>query len=259
MKILAQTLVPIGCLASLLLGAGALMAPPSWADATYQLSPSSLILEPSGSRSTGSFQVRSTGDEPVAVEIRVTERQMDLNGRETRPDAEDDFMIYPPQILLQPGQVQTVRVTWLGEPNPAYELPFRLIAEQLPIAFDQPDVEVTTPVVRINALYNYVASLYISPRGGNSNVVLESASHQNINGQDALVVQFHNQGTAHQLLTGLHLTLTSGAGEQTVTLTPEQLQGVSGENLLAQNQRQFTIPWPAGLPVGPVTATFDLR
>ncbi len=259
MKVLTQTLAPIGCLASLLLGVGALMAPPSWADATYQLSPSSLTLEPSGSRSTGSFQVRSTGDEPVAVEIRVTERQMDLNGKETRPDAEDDFVVYPPQILLQPGQVQTVRVTWLGDPTPANELPFRLIAEQLPIALDKPEAEVTTAVVRINALYNFVASLYVTPRGVSSNVVLESASHQNINGQDALVVQFHNQGTAHQLLTGLHLSLTSGTGGQTVTLNPEQLQGVSGENLLAQNQRQFTVPWPAGLPVGPVTATFALQ
>lgn len=257
MKTLTQTLAPIGCLASLLLGAGALMAPPSWAGATYQLSPSSLTLEPSGSRSTGSFQVRSTGDEPVAIEIRVTERQMDLNGNEARPDAEDDFVVYPPQILLQPGQMQTVRVTWLGEPTPTHELPFRLIAEQLPIAFDEPEAVVTTPVVRINALYNFVASLYVAPRGVSPNVVLESASHQNINGQHALVVQFHNQGTAHQLLTGLHLTLE--AGGQTVTLSPEQLQGVSGENLLAQNQRQFTVPWPTELPVGPVTATFDLR
>lgn len=259
MKILAQTLAPIGCLASLLLGAGALMAPPSWAAATYQLTPSNLTLAPSGSRSTGSFQVRSTGDEPVAVEIRVTERQMDLNGKETRPDAEDDFVIYPPQILLQPGQVQTVRVTWLGEPSPDHELPFRLIAEQLPIAFDEPDAVVTTPVVRINALYNFVASLYIAPQGGRPNVVLESVSHQNINGQDALVVQFNNQGTAHQLLTGLHLTLTPAAGGQVVTLSPEDLWGVSGENLLAQNQRQFTVPWPTGLPVGSVTATFTLQ
>jgi fimbrial chaperone protein len=182
---------------------------------------------------------------------------MDLNGRETRPDAEDDFIIYPPQILLQPGQVQTVRVTWLGEPNLAHELPFRLIAEQLPITLDQPEAVVTTPVVRVNALYNYVASLFVRPQGSSPNVVLESTRHQNINGQNVLVVQFHNQGTAHRVLAGLHLTLE--AGGQTVTLRPDQLQGVSGENLLAQNQRQFTVPWPAGLPVGPVTATFDLR
>ncbi|MGG6241887.1 fimbrial biogenesis chaperone [Nodosilinea sp. AN01ver1] len=253
-----KTLVRVGCLASLLVGAGALVAPPSWADATYQLSPSSLTLEPSGSRSTGLFQVRSTGDEPVAVEIRVTERQMDLQGTETRPDAEDDFVVYPPQILLQPGQVQTVRVTWLGEPNPEHELPYRLIAEQLPIDLDEPEAAVTTAVVRINALYNYVASLYISPRGSSPNIVLESASHQTINGQNALVLQFNNQGTAHQVMTGLHLTLTA-AGGQTITLSPEQLQGVSGENMLAQHQRQFTLPWPDGFPVGPVSATFDLR
>ncbi|MBE9111160.1 molecular chaperone [Nodosilinea sp. LEGE 07298] len=253
-----KTLARIGCLASLLVGAGALVAPPGWADATYQLLPSTLTLEPSGSRSTGSFQVRSTGDEPVAVEIRVTERQMDLQGTETRPDAEDDFVVYPPQILLQPGQVQTVRVTWLGEPNPEHELPYRLIAEQLPIAIDEPEAVVTTAVVRINALYNFVASLYISPRGSSPNIVIESASHQTINGQDALVLQFNNQGTAHKVMTGLHLTLTA-AGGQTITLSPEQLQGVSGENMLAQHQRQFTLPWPDGLPVGPVSATIDLR
>ncbi|WOD41168.1 molecular chaperone [Nodosilinea sp. E11] len=253
-----KTLARIGCLASLLVGAAALVAPPSWADATYQLSPSTLTLEPSGSRSTGSFQVRSTGSKPVAVEIRVTERQMDLQGTETRPDAEDDFVIYPPQILLQPGQVQTVRVTWLGEPNPEHELPYRLIAEQLPIAIDEPEVAVTTAVVRINALYNFVASLYITPRGSSPNIVLESASHQTINGQDALVLQFNNQGTAHKVMTGLHLTLTSPGG-QTITLSPEQLRGVSGENMLAQHQRQFTLPWPDGFPVGPVSATIDLR
>ncbi|WP_008313431.1 molecular chaperone [Leptolyngbya sp. PCC 6406] len=259
-----KTLTRVGCIASMFMGLGLLTAQPGWAGPTYQLSPASLILEPSGNRSTGAFQVTSTGDEPVALEIRITDRQMDADGNESRADAEDDFVVYPPQILLQPGAVQTVRVTWLGEPNPDQELAFRLITEQLYIDLNLPVLEVTTPVVNITALYNYVASLYVTPRGAASDVVLDSARHQSINGADALVLQFNNQGTAHQLLTGLHLNLTPlGAGGQpqaaAVFLTPEQLQGISGENILAQGQRQFTLPWPAGLPVGPVSATFELR
>jgi len=255
-----KPLTRLGCLASACISAGLLLASPGWAGPTYQLSPSNLTLEPSGSRASGSFRVRSTGDEPVAIEIRVTERQVDLQGNETRPEAKADFVVYPPQILLQPGESQTVRVTWLGDPTPAHELPYRLIAEQLPIDLDQPDVEVTAPVVSINALYNYVASLYIAPRGVSPGVVLESADHQTIQGEDVLVLQFNNQGTAHQVLRGLRLTLTpQGQQKAAIVLSPEQLPGVSGENVLAQHQRQFILPWPDGLPIGPVTATFDLQ
>ena len=255
-----KTLARVGCLASALLSAGLMIAPPSWANASYQLTPSQVTLEPSGARSTSSFRVSNTGSEPVAIEVRMVERNMDLQGNETRPAADDDFVVYPPQVLLQPGQSQTVRVTWLGDPNPEAELAYRLITEQLPIQLNQPQQQVTAPTVRITALYNYVASVYVAPRGVSPDVVIESASHQKINGQDTLVVQFHNQGTARQLLSGLNLTLTSTAQPSaTVTLGPDQLRGVSGENVLAQNRRQFTIPWPEGLPVGPVNATFTLR
>jgi fimbrial chaperone protein len=254
-----KTLVRIGCLASSFISVGVLLAAPCWAGPTYQLTPSSLTLAPSGSQSNGAFRVRSTGDEPVAIEIRITERQMDLQGHETRPEAEADFVIYPPQILLQPGESQTVRVTWLGDPAPAHELPYRLITEQLPIDLDTPNVGGNTPTVSISALYSYVATVYIAPPGASPDVVLTRASHQTASGEDRLLLEFDNQGTAHQLLSGLTLTLApQGQPEAAITLGADQLPGMSGENILAQHQRQFTIPWPDDLPIGPVTATFDL-
>ena len=250
----------LGGVASVLVGAGVLMTAPAWADASYQLTPSRLVLEPSGGRSAGSFQVRSTGNEPVAIEVRVTDRQMDPQGNETQTDAEDDFVVYPPQIVLQPGQVQTVRVTWLGDPNVAVEQAFRLITEQLPIDLGGPEETPTGVTVRINALYRYVAALYVTPPGAQPNVVIRQASHQRIDGQDKLLLEFDNQGTAHQLLSGLNLTLAPvNQPEASLTLRPDQLIGINGENVLAQHQRQFVMPWPEGLPVGPITASFELR
>jgi fimbrial chaperone protein len=69
-----------------------------------------------------------------------------------------------------------------------------------------------------------------------------------------------NQGTAHlKFFSNLKLSLKSAQG-QTVTLTGEQqLQGVVGQNILAGNKRQFVLPWPKELPVGPVTATFEIN
>jgi len=254
-----KSLTRVGCLTSSLLGASLLLAAPSWAGPSYQLLPSSLTLAPNGAQANGAFRVNSTGDEPVAIEISVTERQMDLQGHEVRPNAEDDFVIYPPQILLQPGESQTVRVTWLGDPEPGYELAYRLITEQLPIELDEPEPTVTVPTIRIDALYNYVASLYIAPPGASPEVML-TASHQTVNGEDRLFLEFDNQGTGHQLLRGLRLALApQGQPEAVMTLEPEQLPGVSGENVLAKHRRQFTLPWPEGLPIGPITATFELQ
>ncbi len=250
----------LGGVASALVGAGVLMATPAWADASYQLTPSRLVLEPSGGRSAGAFQVRSTGTEPVAIEIRVTDRQMDRQGNETQNDADDEFVVYPPQIVLQPGQVQTVRVTWLGDPNVAVEQAFRLITEQLPIDLGGPEAPPTGVTVRITALYRYVAALYVTPPGAQPDVVISQASHQRIGGQDKLLLEFNNQGTAHQLLSGLTLTLAPvNQPGASLTLQPDQLTGISGENVLAQHQRQFVMPWPEGLPVGSVTASFTLR
>ncbi|MGK7892002.1 MAG: molecular chaperone [Leptolyngbyaceae cyanobacterium] len=250
-----KTLMQSSWLAAGLLGIGMMTASPVLAGGSYQLSPNSMTLSPNGSRATGVFQVTSTGTEPVAIEVRIYERQMDINGVEARPDAEEEFMVYPPQILLQPGETQTIRVTWLGEPDVFSEQAYRLITEQLPINLDTSGTAPSDIQVGITALYRYVASVYVSPRGAESDVQL-NANHEVRDGSDALVLSFDNQGTAHQLLSDLTLTLT--AGNDQVELGPDQLRGVAGENVLAQHQREFVLPWPEALPVGAVDATFDI-
>lgn len=245
-----------------------LVAAPAWADPTYLLTPSHMTFSPSGSGATQSFQVVSTGDDPVAIELHMTGRQVGVDGTETQPDAESDFLVYPAQLLLQPGEAQTVRVTWLGEPNPDHELAYRIISEQLPIDLPQnsDDAPAATAMsLDIKVAFRYIASVYIRPPDAKSDVSLTSVTHQNTNGQDELVVNFKNQGTAHQLLNGLNLTIApTGADGQpqsqgAVHLTPDQLEGVDGENILAGHERQFVIPYPAGLPIGPLTGSFEIQ
>lgn len=248
---------------SAVLGMSLLTALPAWADAAYQLKPARVDFTPSGAGATQSFQVVSTGDEPVAIELRMTERQVSVDGTETQPDAENDFLVYPSQLLLQPGEVQTVRVTWLGDPNPEHELAYRIISEQLPIELPQDDAPaVTAATIDITAVFRYVGSVYIVPPDVTPDVVLTSVAHQDVNGQDALIINFKNQGTAHQILKGLTLTLASVGADQsqgTVQLTPDQLEGVEGENILAGQDRRFVIPYPASLPIGPLTGSFEIQ
>jgi len=224
----------------------------------FKLLPISRTFTPTGSGATQSYQIVNDKSERLAVQISMVKRQMDLAGQESYPEADDDFLVYPPQILLEPQQTQTVRVTWLGDPKPAKELAYRIIAEQLPIDLEKPKDNQTKPVGQIKLLLRYLGSIYIRPANVKPDVVLDTVAPQKgTQGTDELAITLHNRGTARAVLKNLKLQLASNGQRTAVGLNPEQLKEMNNAVILAGNKRRFIIPWPAGLPVGPVTAKFD--
>src|SRR5580765_7183801 len=83
----------------------------------FKLVPIQMEFEPAGRGANQSFRLENDSSNTVPVQISMLTRQMDLDGMETNAPAEDDFLVYPPQVLLKPKQVQTVRVKWLGNPK----------------------------------------------------------------------------------------------------------------------------------------------
>lgn len=249
----------LGLFLSLFLGCSLFNSLPVLAGGSFELKPILTEFSPSGSAATQSFVINSTGDKPVAVQLGMATREISLDGTETNVDADDQFLIYPPQLVIPPGEQQAVRITWLGDPNPAKELAFRIIAEQVP-------VDLTTVTVRskegntalIKVLFRYRGSVYIRPEGVAPKLIVENANAQKSKtGADQLVINVANQGTAHQFLQILKVTVKAGSGQSVTLAGVKQLEGVLGENILADSKRQFILPWPKELPVGPVTATFD--
>lgn len=227
------------------------------AGAMFRLDPPSREFSPSGGRATQSFDIISTGDQPVAVQIQITKRVVALDGTETNPIEENDFLVYPPQIVVEPGKQQTIKVTWLGDPNPAKELSYRLIAEQVPVNLTEVTTTQQGKTANVKILFKYGGTIYITPNNAAPRLVIESAIPQKTkDGKDELVLTIENQGTAHQLLRGARIVLTPSQG-QAIKLTKDQLKEIETQNVLAGNKRQFVLPWPKELPVGPVTATFE--
>jgi fimbrial chaperone protein len=94
------------------------------------------------------------------------------------------------------------------------------------------------------------------PKGAKADVALESAAPQaDAAGKRQIELIFNNRGTAHSILSDLRLKIQ--AGGKTVEVGPEALKNVAGENILAGQKRRFVLPWPEGLPDGPVQVTFD--
>lgn len=218
----------------------------------YKLIPLSTQLSPSGKSAQKTFRIENSSEEPIAVELNIYKRKMAINGKDELSEANDDFLLYPAQIIVMPGKSQAIRVRWLGDPKPEKELAYRLIAEQLPVSFNKKKQEGG----QVNLLVRFIASIYITPhlvrpdiKLGNYRII-ESGS-----GSKELLMTLVNSGKAHSLLKNPVISIESGG--ESITLNEQQLHMVSKRNILANHSRQFSIPWPDHLPARDVKVTFS--
>ena len=83
----------------------------------FRFSPFRSKFEPSGPESNQLFLVENNTGAPTSVQIRIANREIDVDGGETNRDNEKDFAIYPAQMILQPNSNRSIRVQWIGDPN----------------------------------------------------------------------------------------------------------------------------------------------
>jgi len=217
-----------------------------------QLTPIEMDFTTSGRGTTQTFRLENNTRDPVAAEIMIKSRKMSLQGDDVLADAEDDFTVFPAQLVLQPGQVQSVRVQWVSKTAPKSELAYRLIAEQLPIDVGKPPAQ--GGAVRL--LVRYIASLYVVPAGAKGLLIVKSAERVDTASGPRLRVTLENQGNSRQVVRDAALRIT-GPGPNTVVLKDQQLQGLMGENILAGHARQFDLAWPQQLAQGPLSAAIE--
>lgn len=213
----------------------------------YRVVPLTIELAPSGRNAQGSFRVINDGDQAIAIQVSIAKRTIAEDGTDGTSPTGDEFVVFPPQMVLRPGQSQAVRVQWKGEANPASELPYRIVTEQLPINLQRE----RTGGAQVALLLRYEGTLYIVPEGAKAAIgVQEARAETGPDGQRRLSVLVANTGSKHAILGNLKVTVQGGG--QTVVLEGEQATGMAGANVLAGARRRFTIPLPATIPAGPV-------
>lgn len=175
------------------------------------------------------FLIENDSNEKMAIELTVTERIMNEEGKEELPETKE-LSIFPPQIIIPPKDKRTIRLNWSGKGELKTERAFRVIAEQLPLKVDNKKKKKSG----IQMLMKYMAALYVTPEDAKSNLKIESIKTQN--GMLDLVII--NDGNKHQVLIDPVLTITDL--KKTYTLKSSELKGVTGENILALAKRKFS-------------------
>lgn len=233
----------------------------------YTVSPSLLTLRTAGDGASAFVELANRSMQPVAVELTVHEHHRDLDGQGVTGKAEvgDDFIVYPSQLVLLPGDETSVQVRWIGEPAQAAERAYTLITREVPIPRTTPAEPESMEGVRldITVLTNYAVRIYVTPPGAKPRVVVESITERAVamdSGTEEtaqLEIILVNQGTARRSLADTPLVLLplgpTGAplSQKAVTLPAGSIPMLKSP-VLAGERRRLLIPRPAGLPVGPV-------
>lgn len=199
----------------------------------FKFSPMSVTL---GIKSSNSslFYLENDSDQPIAVQVTLTKREMDINGIEKNPKIAGELTIYPSQLIVPANEKRSVKVTWVGKESPGKELAYRLIAEQLPI-----ELEVNKKKkASIKVLLRYMAALYINADEFTPSIVVEEikTDHKKVS------ILIHNSGKKHQVLTNLNLKFINNKSKNEILLQADDLKGMSGENVLADSKRVFVFP-----------------
>ncbi len=209
-----------------------------------QMTPLSVVVKPTGGGTKQTFKVSNESNAPIAVQFSVTTRQQ-VNNKEVRRPADQDFMIYPPQTIIPPRSTQKVRIEWLGKKKTNKELSYRLIAEQVYVSLQKEKTN------GINMLMTLVGALYVQPKNTKSNVSVKAVQRHG----NKLAVTLVNKGSRHQLMK--YATLSLKNGNKVINLKGNNLIGLEGNNVLAGSTKQFFIPLPKGFVNGRWKATIS--
>jgi len=90
-------------------------------------------LEPIGSKSSQSLRIENPNSGPMTVEIVPFKMIVDEYGKESNIPADEDFLIYPPQTIIQADSAQVVKVKYIGDPTIDKSQAYRISVNQLPV------------------------------------------------------------------------------------------------------------------------------
>jgi fimbrial chaperone protein len=215
-----------------------------------KLSPFKTSIPAGDSDMTQVFRVENNSAESAAVQVSAQTWQIRPDGTEIDRDDEDDFVVFPAQIVLKPHESKAVRLQWLGPPSLAAERAYRVLAEQVPIVLhDTPQDE-----TGVRFLLRFKGALYITPAGAQPDVTVQRTENR----PGALRLYLRNDGTAHTLLRNpvVHLALQGG---RALDLAGAAVKPMSDENMHAGGERFFDLKLPPEAVGRVVSARLDFE
>jgi fimbrial chaperone protein len=200
----------------------AVMAAPASAS-TFNISP--IRAELAAGHRTEALTITNAEDNPVVVQIRVV-RWSQKNGTEQLDDTRE-LLATPPVLQIAANSQQIIRVALRREPDPAEELTYRVIFEEVPQAAPK-------DFIGLRVALRLSIPVFVAPAHSKANADLAWQSRWLANGQLELVATNSGNG---------HLQITDFEAQFPGSLMP--LRGITSKYVLAGSRMSWTLTPPA--------------
>jgi len=212
-------------------------------------------LSPTGSGMSQTITVENTFTQPLPVELRVEELTFDQAGLHGTGKDSGDLLIFPPQAIIQPGQTQSFRVQYIGDPALARSKHYYVTVAQLPVQLPQGQSA-------IQILYNFQVLVSVKPAGAKAQLkIAQSEVARDDKGQAVAAITLTNDSPAHGYLSKGRLRIVerdrSGKEVFRRTLAGPEIQQTVGFGLVGAGQtRRLLIPVQLPTSEGTIDAQF---
>ena len=172
----------------------------------HRVYPMTYELAPTGSAASTVLRVENTTDRAITLEVVAEKRAWDELGAETRVPAEEDFVVLPPQMVVQPGQTQAVRVQYVGPPVVDDTAMYVIGINQVPVQ----DPNASTGV---QFVINFGTAAYVVPPGAQTD--LKVVSVDPVAEQPGMMrVVLENAGSRYAPLGNTTFTFSNSKGQR---------------------------------------------
>ena len=232
-------------------------AAPYQAAHAMTVQPVVIDLQTAGRQMSQTITVENTFATPLPVELTVQELDLTTEGVKQTGKDPGDLLVFPPQTIIAPGQTQTFRVQYVGDPALAKSKHYYVTVAQLPIKLPEGQSA-------IQILYNFQVLISVAPLGVKPKIEVQSAeATPGAGGKTYATVTMVNQSPAHGYLSNGHLRIVekdkSGAQVFSKSLSGAEIQQTMGFGLIGGGQtRRVAVPVELPSTDGTVEASFSL-
>jgi fimbrial chaperone protein len=238
------------------------------------VSPMVIELTSTGAHSTGRIQVLNVLKQPLPFDVRVYRISFGDNDQVVETPADGDFLVFPPQGLVQPDQRQIVRVQWVGGPVDSSR-GYYVSINQLPVPLDPSKVDKHKASVDVQLVYHMKVLVTVAPQGAQPKIAVESVEPAMVSPPRAegvaqpasskvpgIVVTVVNSGKRYAMMAGATWTI-EGKGTDgkplKVVLTKDDMAKLLGAGYVPalNGRRTFEIPTGAQFASAPITVKFS--
>jgi fimbrial chaperone protein len=232
-------------------GAMMLVLAPASAEAA-RVSPMIVEISPLGRGSVARVELTNPGQSTFPVEVQMFRGVISEAGELELIPADEQFLLFPTQVVVPPQSQQVFRVQYIGEPELAASEIYYMQIRQIPVSVvpDQSQVQV---VVNFNVLVNVI------PDGARPEPFVESIRPVMREDTSGIEVRLTNRGTRYFTAGTSPWRVSGTATDGTpldLRLPPEDVARLIGVGVVAPGRtRVFFFPTEKPLVEGTIQAS----